>query len=226
MTDTTNIVLFGGPGSGKGTQAPFLVKTFGLCHLSTGDALRDAVAKKTPAGLRAKEAMDKGALVSDDIVVDIVRDSTKLPQCSKGFILDGFPRTKAQAEKLDAMMKERNSKLSRVISLEVPDEVIVKRTTGRWIHKASGRSYHSEFAPPKNKGVDDITGEPLIQRSDDKEDVIRKRLETFHSQTTPCLNYYKQQGILSQINGNRSISEVQASILDSLKPTKPWYQFW
>ena len=223
---TNNIILFGAPGSGKGTQAPLLEKKYGLCHLSTGDILRDAVARKTDAGLRAKATMDSGALVSDDIVIDIVSDAIELPKCRSGFILDGFPRTKVQAEKLNELLDKKGSKINKVISFEVPDDVITKRASGRWIHKASGRTYHSEFAPPKVAGKDDVTGEDLMQRPDDREEIIKKRLNLFHQDISPILEFYRKKNVLKTIDGNRAVGEVHATIVGEMQTKKPWWKLW
>ena len=192
MSDQINIILFGAPGSGKGTQAPVLVEKFGLCHLATGDILRAAVANKTPAGLKAKDVMAAGGLVNDDIVMDIVRENVGLPGCKKGFILDGVPRTLNQAKQIDALLAERKAKLTKVISMEVPDKVIITRTSGRWIHQ---------------------TGEPLMQRADDKADIVANRLTTFHRDTAPLLDHYEHQGLLSRINGNLAIGVVTKTVL-------------
>ncbi|KNH07313.1 hypothetical protein XU18_1845 [Perkinsela sp. CCAP 1560/4] len=221
-----NVILFGAPGSGKGTQAPLLESKYGLCHLSTGDMLRDAVSRKTQAGNQAKQAMDSGALVSDEIVINIVSDAIQLPKCSTGFILDGFPRTKVQAEKLDALLQGQGKKLDKVISFEVPDDVITARASGRWIHKASGRTYHSEFAPPKVPGKDDVTGEQLIQRPDDKVEIVEKRLKLFHEDISPILSFYKSKGILRSVDGNHPVGEVHAKIVNQLEQKSPWWKLW
>ena len=164
-----------------------------LCHLATGDMLRAAVAAKTPLGLEAKKAMDAGALVSDDIVVGLIGEAIKKPECRTGFVLDGFPRTVTQAEKLDEMLKARGQTIDRVLNFAVPDSLLVERVTGRWVHPASGRSYHEKFAPPKVAGVDDITGEPLIKRKDDNAETLKSRLAAFHAQTAPVINYYNNK---------------------------------
>jgi adenylate kinase len=156
-----------------------------LCHLATGDMLREAVAAKTPLGLQAKAAMEAGQLVSDDLVVGIISDAVKRPDCRNGFILDGFPRTVVQAEKLDGMLAARGTQIDKVLNFNVPDAVLVERVTGRWVHPASGRSYHTSFAPPRVPGLDDITGEPLVQRKDDNAETLKSRLAAFHQQTAP-----------------------------------------
>lgn len=164
-----------------------------LCHLATGDMLRAAVAAKTPLGLEAKKAMDAGALVSDDIVVGLIGEATKSPECRTGFVLDGFPRTVTQAQKLDEMLKARGQTIDHVLNFAVPDSLLVERVTGRMVHPASGRSYHEKFAPPKVSGVDDITGEPLIKRKDDNAETLKSRLAAFHAQTAPVINYYNKK---------------------------------
>lgn len=208
------IVVMGAPGCGKGTQCPAMVERYNICHLSTGDMLRAAVAAETENGKRAKAAMDSGALVTDDIVFGIVKDAMKAPECKEGYIIDGLPRTLHQAK----TMEKEGIAVEKVISFEVPDEVIVKRTSGRWIHRQSGRSYHTEFAPPKVAGKDDVTGEPLMQRPDDKEEVVRKRLVTFHNEVDPIHDYYKQQGKLSVIDGHRKMDAVRSTIFSILDP--------
>jgi len=210
---TKNIVLIGPPGSGKGTQAPIIKDKYCLCHLATGDLLRAAVAAGTEMGKKAKAVMESGGLVSDDIVIGIIKDGIKSPDCKKGFILDGFPRTTAQAEKLDEMLvTERVGKIDNVLEFKVPDEMLVERICGRWIHAASGRSYHTKFAPPKVAGKDDITGEPLTQRKDDNADTLKSRLAAFHSQTKPVVDYYAKQGLYSPIDANQKADTVKSVI--------------
>ncbi|CAE6533956.1 unnamed protein product [Rhizoctonia solani] len=195
------MILIGPPGAGKGTQAPTIRDKFCVCHLATGDMLRDQVAKKTPLGVEAKKIMDAGGLVSDDIMVGMIKDQLQNNKnCKNGFILDGFPRTVPQAEKLDGMLAERKEKLDHVVELKIDDQLLVSRITGRLIHLASGRTYHKEFNPPKKPMTDDVTGEPLIQRSDDNAETLRKRLVAFHQQTGPVVDYYKKQGIWKAID--------------------------
>ncbi|XP_075491666.1 adenylate kinase 4-like [Primulina tabacum] len=213
------LILVGPPGSGKGTQSPMIKDEYCLCHLATGDMLRAAVAAKTPLGVKAKEAMDKGELVSDDLVVGIIDDALKKPSCHKGFILDGFPRTTVQGTKvsvpyiqLDEMLEKHGTKVDKVLNFAIDDAILEERITGRWIHPSSGRSYHTKFAPPKVAGVDDVTGEPLIQRKDDTAAVLKSRLEAFHKQTEPVIDYYNKKGIVANLPAEKSPQEVTAEV--------------
>lgn len=209
------MVLVGPPCAGKGTQAPKILERFQnmVCHLATGDLLRQQVAMGTDLGKQAKKIMDQGALVSDEIMVGMIKDQLETNRsCKKGFILDGFPRTTPQAEKLDQMLSDRKQKLDHVIELQIPDELLISRITGRLIHPGSGRSYHKIFSPPKQPMKDDITGEPLVQRSDDNEEALRKRLVTYHKQTTAVTDYYKKHGIWSPIDATQSPNTVWQSI--------------
>ena len=185
-----------------------------VCHLATGDLLRAAVAAETPVGLKAKAKMDAGLLVDDSILVDLVRDNLDRPDCAKGFILDGYPRTQVQTDMLDKMLAERGTPLDKVIALTVPDEVLEERICGRWIHKASGRSYHTKFNPPKVAGVDDITGEKLIQRKDDNAEKLKVRLSEYHAMTEPILSHYGNK--VSKIDANKSMNEVWSQIKTAL----------
>merc|ERR1712130_1076731 len=179
-------ILIGPPGAGKGTQAPKLKERYGCCHLATGDMLRAQVAAKAQLGREAKKIMYQGGLVSDEIMVNMIQDQLdNNKECKSGFILDGFPRTVPQAEKLDGMLAAQQKPLKHAIGLQLNDELLVARITGRLVHPASGRSYHKIFNPPKQSMTDDVTGEPLIQRSDDNEETLRKRLGTYHAQTGP-----------------------------------------
>lgn len=182
------IILLGPPGAGKGTQAGFIVEKFGIPQVSTGDMLRAAVKAGTTLGLEAKKVMDAGKLVSDEIIVGLVKERLVKPDCAKGFLFDGFPRTIAQAEAL----KREGVRIDSVAEIEVPDAEIIKRMSGRWVHLASGRTYHIVFNPPKVEGKDDVSGEDLIQRDDDKEDTVRKRLQVYHEQTRPLVDYYRK----------------------------------
>ncbi|XP_052875487.1 adenylate kinase 4-like isoform X2 [Gossypium arboreum] len=200
--------ILGPPGSGKGTQSPIIKDEYCLCHLATGDMLRAAVAAKTPLGIKAKEAMDKGELVSDDLVVGIIDEAMKKPSCKKGFILDGFPRTVGQAQKLDDMLEKQGVKIDKVLDFAIDDAVLEERITGRWIHPASGRTYHTKFAPPKVPGLDDVTGEPLVQRKDDTAAVLKSRLDAFHKQTQPVIDYYSEKGIVAKLHAEKPQKEV------------------
>lgn len=211
------MVLIGPPGAGKGTQAPNLKKKFCACHLSTGDMLRAQVSAKTPLGVEAKKIMDQGGLVSDEIMVNMIKSELENnSECKRGFILDGFPRTIPQAEKLDSMLSSRKTPLENAIELKIDDELLVARITGRLIHPASGRSYHKLFNPPKKEMTDDITGEPLVQRSDDNEESLKKRLNTYHQQTEPIVEYYKKTGIWSGIDASQKPTKVWDDILKCL----------
>jgi adenylate kinase len=180
------LILLGPPGAGKGTQAAFIKEKFGIPQISTGDMLRAAVKAGTPLGIAAKQVMDAGGLVSDDLIIGLVKDRLAQPDCANGYLFDGFPRTIPQAD----AMKTANVALDHVLEIDVPDGDIIERMSGRRVHAASGRTYHVRFNPPKLAGQDDLTGEPLIQRDDDLESTVKKRLEVYHSQTRPLVAYY------------------------------------
>jgi len=180
------LILLGAPGAGKGTQATFICQKYGIPQISTGDMLRAAVKAGTPLGVAAKKVMDSGALVGDDIIIGLVKERLTQPDCAQGCLFDGFPRTLAQAD----AMREAGVKLDYVLEIDVPFDAIIERMSGRRSHPASGRTYHVKFNPPKVAGVDDATGEPLIQRDDDKEETVKKRLEVYSSQTRPLVDYY------------------------------------
>ena len=182
------LILLGAPGAGKGTQAAFISEKFGIPQISTGDMLRAAVKAGTPLGMEAKKVMDAGQLVSDDIILGLIKERLKQPDCAKGFLFDGFPRTIPQAEAL----RVQGVDLDYVLEIDVPDEEIVKRMSGRRVHTASGRTYHVVFNPPKVAGKDDATGEDLIQRDDDREETVKKRLSVYHSQTKPLVEFYSK----------------------------------
>jgi adenylate kinase len=181
-------ILLGGPGAGKGTQANFIKEKYGVPQISTGDMLRAAVKEGTPLGLEAKKVMDAGGLVSDDIILGLVKERIAQDDCANGFLFDGFPRTLAQAEAL----KEQGVDIDAVIEIDVDDEEIIKRMSGRRVHPASGRTYHVVFNPPSVEGKDDETGEPLVQRDDDQEETVRQRLRVYHEQTEPLIGYYSR----------------------------------
>ncbi|HEY0846203.1 MAG TPA: adenylate kinase [Noviherbaspirillum sp.] len=182
------LILLGPPGAGKGTQANYIKEKFNIPQISTGDMLRAAVKAGTPLGLEAKKVMDAGGLVSDDIIIGLVKDRLKEPDCANGYLFDGFPRTIPQAD----AMKEAGVAIDYVLEIDVPDEAIIERMSGRRVHQPSGRTYHVKFNPPKVEGKDDVTGEDLIQRDDDKEDTVKKRLEVYHSQTKVLVDYYNK----------------------------------
>jgi adenylate kinase len=205
------IILLGSPGSGKGTQAQFITEKYAIPQISTGDMLRAAVRAGTPLGVQAKQVMDTGGLVSDDIILGLIKERIAQPDCAGGFLLDGFPRTIAQAEGL----KEMGVVIDTVIEIVVDDEEIVKRMAGRRVHLQSGRTYHVEFNPPKVEGIDDVTGEVLIQREDDKEETVRKRLRVYHEQTKPLVGYYSapgQQVKFSSISGKGTVDEITEKV--------------
>lgn len=206
------IILLGSPGSGKGTQAQFVTEKFAIPQISTGDMLRAAVREGTPLGIEAKKVMDAGGLVSDEIILGLIKERIAQDDCKNGFLLDGFPRTIAQAEGLAKMGVE----LDHVIEIAVDDEEIIKRMSGRRVHMASGRTYHVVFNPPKQEGLDDVTGEPLIQRDDDKEETVRKRLSVYHEQTKPLVGFYSapdQNAKFASIAGVGSVSDITTKLL-------------
>ena len=181
------VILLGGPGAGKGTRAKVIEELFNIPQISTGDMLRAAVKAGTPLGQEAKKVMDAGGLVSDELILGLVKDRILESDCANGYIFDGFPRTLAQAESL----KQQNIEIDYVVEIHVSDEEVIRRMTGRRVHPASGRTYHIEFNPPQNQGKDDETGEDLIQREDDKEETVKERLKVYHDQTEPLISYYK-----------------------------------
>ena len=182
------LILLGAPGAGKGTQATFICQKYGIPQISTGDMLRAAVKAGTPLGIEAKKIMDSGALVSDDLIINLVKERIAQPDCAKGFLFDGFPRTLPQAD----AMKAAGVKIDYVLEIDVPFEAIIERMSGRRSHSTSGRTYHLKYNPPKVEGLDDLTGEPLIQREDDKEETVRRRLEVYSAQTRPLVEYYSR----------------------------------
>ncbi|AJA45906.1 adenylate kinase [Frischella perrara] len=203
------IILLGAPGAGKGTQAQFIMHKYGIPQISTGDMLRAAVKAKTPLGLQAKELMDAGKLVTDELVIALVKERIAQPDCKNGFLLDGFPRTVPQAD----AMKAAGINIDYVLEFDVPNEVIIDRMSGRRVHSASGRVYHVKYNPPKQEGIDDITGEPLTTRKDDHEDIVKKRLVEYHELTKPLISYYqneKQAGNTEyfRIDGTQPVEEV------------------
>jgi adenylate kinase len=211
------LILLGPPGAGKGTQAKMLTEKFSIPQISTGDILRAAVKDGTPMGRKAKQFMAAGGLVPDDVVVGIVRDRLQEADCDKGFILDGFPRTVAQADALQTSLQEMGKDLDRVISLAVDAEALVERLTGRRTCKQCGRGYHVKFDPPREVGMCDACGGTLFQRDDDQEETIRKRLQVYAEQTAPLISYYRQAGVLMELDGMQPIVQVQEKMLSLLQ---------
>lgn len=211
-----NLILFGPPGAGKGTQAQFIVEKCGVPQISTGDMLRFAVKAETPLGLKAKEIMQQGGLVSDEIVLGMVRERVSQPDCSAGFVLDGFPRTIPQAEMLNDVLRDLGCEIHHVLSLEVGVDEIVKRLSGRFACSSCGKGYHADYDPPMNPGVCDQCGAQLVQREDDKEETVRKRLLVYEQQTHPLKDYYRERGLLRSISGVGSIADIQQSIAEVL----------
>jgi adenylate kinase len=219
------LILLGAPGAGKGTQAQFICEKYAIPQISTGDMLRAAVKAGTELGIAAKKIMDSGGLVSDDIIIGLVKDRLTQPDCSKGYLFDGFPRTIPQAQ----AMKDAGVPIDFVLEIDVPFNAIIDRMSGRRVHPASGRSYHIKFNPPKVEGKDDVTGEPLIQRDDDKEDTVRKRLQVYNDQTRPLVDYYSSWAAKAnpvdrvkapayrKISGTGSVNDITASIFAALK---------
>ena len=214
------MILLGAPGAGKGTQAAFICQKYGIPQISTGDMLRAAVKAGTEMGLAAKKVMDAGGLVSDDIIIGLVKERIQQADCANGFLFDGFPRTIPQAE----AMKDAGVKLDYVLEIDVPFDAIIERMSGRRSHPASGRTYHVKFNPPKVEGKDDVTGEPLVQRDDDKEDTVKKRLDVYTQQTRPLVDYYSQWAAKEpaaapkyrKISGTGSVDDITARALQAL----------
>jgi len=211
------VILLGSPGSGKGTQAQFITEKQAIPQISTGDMLRAAVKAGTALGVEAKKVMDAGGLVSDDIILGLIKERITEADCENGFLLDGFPRTIAQAEGLETM----GVNIDHVLEIAVADEAIIQRMAGRRVHPASGRTYHIEYNPPKAEGVDDVSGEPLVQRDDDKEEIVRKRLEVYHQQTKPLVDFYSakaQQGQLkfNTVEGVGAVNEITEKVFAAL----------
>ena len=214
------LILLGGPGAGKGTQSGYLTERYGIPQISTGDMLRAAVKAQTPMGFAAKKVIDAGDLVSDDIIIGLVKERIKEADCENGFLFDGFPRTLAQAD----AMKDAGMTLDAVVEIDVAQEEIIKRMSGRRIHESSGRTYHTEYNPPKEAEKDDETGEPLVQREDDKEDTVRYRLEVYAERTAPLISYYKEWAdsdranspAYIRIHGVGSVDDIKNAIFDAL----------
>ena len=210
------IILIGPPGGGKGTQSKILVEKFGIPQISTGDILREHVKNKTDLGIKAKEHMNNGTLVPDELILNMMEKRFQKPDCNNGYILDGFPRTIPQAEGLEILLKKINHNLTHVIILEINDNVIVERMGGRRIHLPSGRIYHIKYNPPVNDNKDDITNEELSIRDDDKEKTVRDRLKIYHDLTSPLIDYYCNKNIINKIDGSLKINEVSQKIIELL----------
>ncbi len=214
------LILLGAPGAGKGTQATFICQKYGIPQISTGDMLRAAVKAGTPLGLQAKAVMESGGLVSDDLIINLVKERISQPDCEKGFLFDGFPRTIPQAD----AMKAAGVKLDYVLEIDVPFEAIITRMSGRRSHPASGRTYHVTFTPPPVEGKDDVTGEPLVQRPDDQEETVKKRLEVYSAQTRPLVDYYRKWAETEPvaapryraISGTGSVEDITARAFEAL----------
>ncbi len=211
------LILLGPPGAGKGTQATFICRDYAIAQISTGEMLRTAIAAGTPLGRKVQAIMDAGELVDDDTVVRLVKERIRQPDCRNGFLFDGFPRTIPQAE----AVRSAGIAIDHVVEIHVPDEVVVQRLSGRRVHEASGRIYHLEFDPPKSPGIDDDTGEPLIQRDDDNEHTVRERLQVYHRQTRPLVYFYRQLRAAealrhTDVDGKASVDEIRRTIADAL----------
>ena len=207
------LILLGGPGAGKGTQANYIKEKYQIPQISTGDMLRAAVKAGTELGKRAKEYMDSGGLVPDEVIIGLVKERIKEDDCQKGFLFDGFPRTIPQAD----AMKDAGVAIDAVVEIDVPDDEIIKRMSGRRAHLASGRTYHVIYNPPKVEGKDDVTGEPLVQRDDDKEETVRKRLEVYHAQTEPLVDYYKKWGVSGEAGAPKHITIAGVGKVDEIR---------
>ena len=211
------LVLLGPPGAGKGTQAERLEKELRMPHVASGDLFRENLKNETELGLLAKEYMDKGALVPDDVTIAMVRQRLQRPDCDQGAILDGFPRTQAQAEGLDTMLAGMGRGLDGVLYIAVPDEELVRRLSGRWICRQCQTPYHTVFSPPATEGVCDACGGELYQRDDDKPETVRARLKVYHEQTSPLIDYYRQAGLLVETDGSGDIETVSAALLEAAR---------
>jgi adenylate kinase len=215
------LILLGAPGAGKGTQAAFITKKYGIPQISTGDMLRAAVKAGTPLGVEAQKVMQAGALVSDDIIIGLVNERLREPDCRNGYLFDGFPRTIPQAE----AMRAAGVRIDYVLEIDVADDEIIERMSGRRVHPASGRTYHVRFNPPKTPGKDDVTGEDLVQRDDDREETVRKRLAVYHSQTRPLVDYYADWSRTAdpaapacrKVSGLGTVDEITARVFDALR---------
>ena len=210
------IIMLGAPGAGKGTQAKQIAGKFNIPHISTGDIFRPNIKGGTELGKKAKAYMDQGALVPDELVVDLVADRIKQDDCKDGYVFDGFPRTIPQAEALDKALEEMGSKIDFAIDIDVPDENIVNRMSGRRACLACGATYHVQFNAPKAEGICDVCGKELVLRDDDKPETVKTRLDVYHTQTQPLIDYYTEKGVLKSVDGTQDVADVFQSILDVL----------
>ncbi len=215
-----NLILIGPPGAGKGTQAPKIADELCVCHRATGDMLRAAISSGSDLGKKVKSVIDAGKLVSDELVLDLIMSAFNEPECERGILFDGFPRTTVQAEKLDEILKTKGKQIDKAIEFKTDDDILIERIEGRRIHKASGRTYHTKFNPPKVEGKDDVTGEDLYQRPDDNKNALVTRLKSYHDQTEPILGYYSNYGKLRSINAMQPMetvwTDVKSSIYDNI----------
>lgn len=216
----TYIVLLGPPGAGKGTQAEVISKEMNLAHISSGDLFRENLKNQTELGKLAQGYMNRGELVPDDVTIAMVKDRLSRPDCEGGALLDGFPRTPAQAEALEEMLHSMGQKVNSVPYISVPAKVLIERLGGRWTCPTCGRVYHQVYNPPKTPGVCDADGAPLIQREDDKAETVERRIQVYMEQTAPLINYYRQKGLLVEVDGTKSIDEVSQEILAALRKGK------
>lgn len=216
MASGARVVLLGPPGAGKGTQAKLLQEKFAACQISTGDILRKAVAEQTPLGKEAAQYIDRGALVPDDVIVELVAGRLKDKDCAEGFILDGFPRTIPQAESLDRILQRMTLSLNRVLSMQVPRNVIIERLSGRRSCKNCGGLFHVTFSPPAKEGLCDRCGGELYQRHDDEEETVANRLDVYEKQTAPLANYYRERNLLREIDGVGTVDEIRARVIEAL----------
>lgn len=214
---TTHVVLMGGPGAGKGTQARHLQKTLGLPQIATGDLFRENLANKTELGTLAKQYMDAGELVPDEVTVAMVKERLARPDCAKGALLDGFPRTIAQADALEAILAEKGEKIKIVPYIHVDRDVLLKRLAGRWTCRENGHVFHELFNPPQEPGVCDFDGSPLYQRDDDTKETQKRRIEVYFEQTAPLLDYYREKGLLVEIDGEQAIEQVQEELVAAIR---------